>query len=257
MGRSPVSKRRAPRRRKGVSTSAARAAGEPMWAGENLEFTWSKEILELMWGKEILQGVRHEFRGVIDNLTAILAAIYASRSSPEKIARLVGSAENDLRSLVRLADSMKDALKSPIVPPAVVANENMYEIVRAAIAALGYVARGVELSLGGNQTVECLCEKARVEFLLISILRFILRAPRGRRPREEIQIAIDEDGIFCRISITFNFSIRWESDVDDDRNLNWRIITRLIRNMDGLIDPAEFAQLSRRLNISLRKGSGV
>jgi hypothetical protein len=243
-----MAKRKAPQGPKSTPESAAH---------DNNEFMWSKETLELMWSKEILQHVRHEFRGVIDNLTAILATINASRSSPEKIAKLVSSAENDLLSLIRLADSMRDALNSPIIPPAMVANENLYKLTKVAIATLGRAARGVKLRLSGNKTVECLCERLRFEFLLTSILRFLLRAPRDQRPTDGIRIVIDEDEKFARVEITFNFSIRWESDRDDDRNLNWRVITRLINTMDGFIDPPEFGRISNRLDVVFWKRSAL
>jgi signal transduction histidine kinase len=202
---------------------------------------------------ELLQLVRHEMRGIVDDLTAILALISASRSRPEEIPELVSAAEGGLRTLSRLADSMRLAIEARLKPSEMTTKENLHDVAKAAIATLAHAARGIEIRLHDNQKVECICDRRMIEFLLTSLLLLLLRALRNDRSGGAIIIAIVEDKEVVKIEMRFHLSTRWRQGGTKDDNLTWKVATTLAKNCGGSIEPNELRRLNQHLKVTLPK----
>ncbi len=212
---------------------------------------------ELVWLTriELLQIVRHEFSGVIHGLAHTLALILASRSNSEKIVALVKDAENNLRSLSRLEETMRMSLNTRTKPSEMTTRENLTDIAKTAISILDHAARGVgEIRLKGDQGIVCLCDRRMTEFMFTSILLFLLRALRREQSREGIWISMEEEQKVAHVNIRFDLGGKWEEDSNDD-DLSWRVATTLIKNMGGSIEPSDFSRLSQHLRITLPKGT--
>jgi hypothetical protein len=207
----------------------------------------------LMARLEILCIMRHDMRGTIENLAAILAQIGASRSPDAKLLSLVSAAENNLRSLSHLTDSLRTVLETDINPTQMTTEESLYDITRAAISTLAHRARGVRLHLQRDQNTQFTCDRRMIELLLMSSLIFLLKALRNDQSATDIRIAVEGDKAGVHVDMRFYLGPRWREQDSNDDGIAWKMVTKLVSNCGGSIEPRELSQLRQHLRLSFPK----